>query len=51
MKRIAINTDKDKVATTIKAGYYKFGWTNFTRAIFGKVDGFKATAILEIQEQ
>lgn len=39
------------MARCIKAGYYKMGWTNFTRSIVGKKDGFVATAILEEYEK
>ena len=35
----------------IKAGYYKMGWTNFTREILGYKDGFAATAIVEAYEE
>ena len=34
----------------IKAGYYKMGWTNFTREMLGAKDGFIATAVLEVYE-
>ena len=34
----------------IKAGYFKMGWTNFTREILGAKDGFAATAIMEIYD-
>lgn len=51
MKRIPINVDKGGVARCIKAGYYKMGWTNFTRSLVGKKDGFVATAILEEYEE
>lgn len=51
MKRKAINTDREGVATCIKAGYYKMGWTNFVRGLEGKdSDGFRATAIIEVYE-
>lgn len=46
--RIPINTDESGCARCIKAGYYKMGWTNFTREILGAKDGFTATAIMEI---
>lgn len=48
--RIPINTDESGCARCIKAGYYKMGWTNFTREILGAKDGFTATAIMEIYE-
>lgn len=52
MKRKAINTDREGVATCIKAGYYKMGWTNFVRGLEGKdSDGFRATAIIEVYEE
>ena len=37
-------------AKCIKAGYYKYGWTNFTRSLLGIKDGFSATAIIEIHD-
>ena len=46
-----INTDKGGVSRCIKAGYFKMGWTNFTREILGYKDGFTATAIAEIYEE
>lgn len=46
-----INTDRGGVCRTIKAGYYKMGWTNFTREILGYKDGFAATAIVEAYEE
>lgn len=46
--RIPINTDESGCARCIKAGYYKMGWTNFTREMLGAKDGFTATAIMEI---
>lgn len=48
MKRFGINTDESGCARCIKAGYYKMGWTNFTREILGAKDGFTATAIMEV---
>lgn len=48
--RIPINTDECGCARCIKAGYYKMGWTNFTREILGAKDGFTATAIMEIRD-
>ena len=42
-----INTDEEGNCRCIKAGYYKMGWTNFTREMLGARDGFTATAILE----
>lgn len=48
--RIPINTDESGCARCIKAGYYKMGWTNFTREILGAKDGFTATAIMEIRD-
>lgn len=45
-----INTAWGGVCQTIKAGYYKMGWTNFTRAILGYSDGFSATAVAEVYE-
>ena len=50
MMRIPINTDECGCARCIKAGYYKMGWTNFTREILGAKDGFTATAIMEIRD-
>lgn len=50
-KRVAMNTDEDGCARCIKAGYYKMGWTNFTREALGAKDGFTATAILEVYEE
>lgn len=50
MKMIPINTDEDGNARCIKAGYYKMGWTNFTREMLGAKDGFTATAIMEIYD-
>jgi len=47
--RKPINTDRGgQLCRCIKAGYYKMGWTNFTREILGCKDGFIATAVLEI---
>ena len=46
-----INTDRGGVCRTIKAGYYKMGWTNFTREMLGYKDGFAATAIMEVYER
>lgn len=52
MKRtIPINTDRGGQSKTIKADYYKMGWTNFTRELLGYRDGFAATAIMEIYEE
>lgn len=46
-----INTDRGgQLCRCIKAGYYKMGWTNFTREILGYRDGFTATAIVETYE-
>ena len=50
LSRRPINTDRGGVCRCIKAGYYKMGWTNFTREILGMKDGFAATAIAEIYE-
>lgn len=50
MNRIAVNVDSDGCARCIKAGYYKMGWTNFTREMLGAKDGFTATAIMEIRD-
>ena len=49
--RIPINTDESGCARCIKAGYYKMGWTNFTREILGAKDGFTATAIMEVWDE
>ena len=38
------------LARTIRANYYKMGWTNFTREILGQKDGFAATAIVELYD-
>ena len=46
-----INTDRGGVCRCIKAGYFKMGWTNFTREILGMKDGFTATAIVDIYEE
>lgn len=52
MKRIPINTDRGgRLCRCIKAGYFKMGWTNFTRELLGAKDGFIATAILEVYEE
>ena len=52
MKRTtAINTDRGGVCRCIKAGYFKMGYTNFTREILGMKDGFVATAIVEVYEE
>ena len=51
MKRIPINTDESGRCRCIKAGYFKMGWTNFTRQILGMQDGFAATAIVEVYEE
>lgn len=48
MKTIPINTDESGCCRCIKAGYYKMGWTNFTREILGAKDGFTATALIEV---
>ena len=45
---IPINTDNDGCSRCIKAGYFKMGWTNFTREMAGAKDGFTATAIMEV---
>ena len=45
-----MNTDSDGNAHCIKAGYFKMGWTNFTREIIGCKDGFAATAVMEVYE-
>lgn len=50
MKIRPINTDVGGLARCIKAGYYKMGWTNFTREMLGAKDGFTATAIMEISD-
>jgi hypothetical protein len=50
MKRKPINVDRGGLARCIKAGYYKMGWTNFTRQILDIKDGFSATAVLEYEE-
>lgn len=46
-----INTDRGGVCRCIKAGYFKMGWTNFTRELLGMKDGFTATAIVDIYEE
>ena len=51
MKRIPINTDDTGCSRCVKAGYFKMGWTNFTREILGAKDGFTATAIIEVYEE
>lgn len=51
MRKIPINTDESGCARCIKAGYFKMGWTNFTRQILGMQDGFAATAIVETYEE
>jgi hypothetical protein len=51
MNRIPINTDVGGLSRCVKAGYYKMGWTNFTREILGARDGFTATAIMEVYEE
>lgn len=51
MWRKAINTDEVGCCRCLKAGYYKMGWTNFTREILGAKDGFIATAIIEMYEE
>ena len=43
-----INVDSGGLCRCIKAGYYKMGWTNFTRGLEGRKDGFSATAIMII---
>lgn len=48
MNRVPINTDRGGYARCLKAGYYKMGWTNFTRVLGGAKDGFGATAVIEI---
>ncbi len=50
MRKIPINTDEIGCCRCIKAGYYKMGWTNFTREILGAKDGFTATAVMEVYE-
>ena len=50
MRRVPINTDEIGCCRCIKAGYYKMGWTNFTREILGAKDGFTATAVMEVYE-
>lgn len=45
-----INTDRGGLCRTIKADYFKMGWTNFTREMLGAKDGFTATAIMEIYD-
>lgn len=45
-----INIDADGCARCTRAGYYKMYWTNFTRELLGKNDGFAATGILEVYE-
>ena len=47
---VPINTDGGGLSRCIKAGYYKMGWTNFTREILGARDGFTATAVMEVYE-
>ena len=47
---IPINTDLGGLARCIKAGYFKMGWTNFTRKMLGFTDGFSATGIIEVYE-
>ena len=51
LSSIPINTDRGGVCRTIKAGYFKMGWTNFTREMVGYKDGFTATAIAEVYEE
>ena len=46
-----INTTWGGHSHTIKADYYKMGWTNFTREILGYKDGFAATGVIEIYEE
>lgn len=46
-----INTDESGCCRCIKAGYYKMGYTNFTREILGAKDGFTATAVMEINDE
>lgn len=50
-KTIPINTAGGGLCKCIKAGYPKMGWTNFTRGLEGKGDGFRATAIVETYEE
>ena len=45
-----INVDGNGNCRCIKAGYFKMGWTNFTREMLGYKDGFTATAIIETYE-
>ena len=47
---IPINTDRGGVCRTIIAGYFKMGFTNFTREWIGKKDGFTKTGVLEVYE-
>ena len=46
-----INTDMGGACRTIKADYYKMGFTNFTRSWVGYKDGFTATAVVETYEE
>ena len=50
MIRIPIGTSDDGCCRCLKAGYYKMGWTNFTRELGGAHDGFIATGIIEIED-
>ena len=51
LRTIPINTDGGGQVRCIKAGYYKMGWTNFTRELLGHKDGFAATGVLEVYEK
>lgn len=48
--RVGLNVDEGGCCRCIKAGYYKMGWTNFTRETLGAKDGFSATALVEVWE-
>ena len=51
LRTIPINLDGWGCSRTIKANYYKMGYTNFTREALGNRDGFAATGVLEVYEE
>jgi len=47
MKKFPINTDKDGVAKTVLAGYFKYGCA----VLLGDTFGTSGTAIMEVYEE
>ena len=45
-----INVDKGGAALCLRSSNCHYAWTNYTRSLVGKQDGFSATAVIEVYE-